>query len=95
MGNTSLRRSLETLLVTEGVQFSEEDYWAAQTALIEEGFIATGKGRGGSVKLVKLPENGFALQAPVAKPVDPEKPAKTKVPSVAPKVTGGIEPAIP
>jgi adenine-specific DNA-methyltransferase len=93
MGNTSLRRSLETLLVTKGVQLTEEDYWAAQTALIEEGFIATGKGRGGSVKLVKLPENGFALQAPAAKPVDPEKPAKTKAPSAAPKVTGGNEPA--
>jgi adenine-specific DNA-methyltransferase len=93
MGNTSLRRSLETLLVTEAVQITEEDYWAAQTVLIEEGFIATGKGRGGSVKLLKLPENGFVLQAPLVKPVEPEKPAKTKASSAAPKVTGGNEPA--
>ncbi len=93
MGNTSLRRSLETLLDKEGVQITEEDYWAAQTALIEEGFIATGKGRGGSVKLIRVTEDGFSLQAPVVKPVDPEKPAKTKALSATPKVKGGNEPA--
>lgn len=93
MGNTSLRRALKSLLDTEGIKISEDDYWAAQTSLIEEGVIANGKGRGGSVKLIKVAEDDFSLQAPVEKPADPAKARATKAGSVARVVSGGNEPA--
>jgi adenine-specific DNA-methyltransferase len=81
VGNTSLRRALEAALASEGVKITEEDYWSAQTALIEEGYIATGKGRGGSVKLIKEPEGGFVLNASTAKS---ESEDKVKVPKAPP-----------
>lgn len=93
VGNTSLRRALEEALAAKGQEITEEDYWAAHAALIEEGFIVTGKGRGGSVKLIKVAEDDFSLQAPVEKPADPAKPRATKAGSVTRVVSGGDEPA--
>lgn len=93
VGNTSLRRALEEALAAKGQQLTDEDYWTAHAALIEEGFIATGKGRGGSVKLIKVAEEGFSLQAPVEKPADPAKPRANKAGSVTRVVSGGDEPA--
>jgi adenine-specific DNA-methyltransferase len=83
VGNTSLRRSLEAALASEGVTITEDDYWSAQTALIEEGYIATGKGRGGSVKLIKEPEGGFELKAPTAKAESEDKVKAPKVTATA------------
>lgn len=93
VGNTSLRRELESLLNTEGIQITEDDYWATQTSLIDEGVIATGKGRGGSVKLIKVAADDFSLQASLEKPADPAKPRVSKAGSVARVVSGGNEPA--
>lgn len=93
VGNTSLRRALEKALAAKGQQFTDEDYWAAHAALIEEGFIATGKGRGGSVKLIKVAEDGFSLQAPVEKPAVPAKLRETKAGSLTRVVSGGNDPA--
>ena len=88
VGNTTLRRALEDALAVKGKQITEEDYWATHAALIEEGFIAPGKGRGGSVKLIKVADESFSLQAPAAKPVDLEKTApsqKVAVPRSTPR----------
>jgi adenine-specific DNA-methyltransferase len=93
IGNTSLRRALEDALPARGKQITEEDYWATHAALIEEGFIAIGKGRGGSVKLIKVAEGGFSLQAPVAKPADPEKAIPTKGAPLTRTAAGGNDPA--
>ncbi len=93
VGNTTLRRALEEALAAKGQQVTEDDYWAAQTALIEEGFIATSKGRGGSVKLIKAAETDFSLQAPFEKPADPAKPRATKAGSVTRAISGGNDPA--
>jgi adenine-specific DNA-methyltransferase len=93
VGNTSLRRALEEALAAKGQQITEEDYWAAHAALMEEGFIATGKGRGGSVKLIKVAEDGFSLQAPMEKPADPAKPRTSKAGSVTRAASGGNDPA--
>ena len=92
IGNTSLRRALEDALAVKGKQITEEDYWATHAALIEEGFIAPGKGRGGSVKLIKVADDDFLLQAPVAKPVDPEKTVTTKGAPVTRTASGGNDP---
>ncbi len=83
VGNTSLRRALEAALASEGVTITEEDYWSAQTTLIEKGFIANGKGRGGSVKLIKEPDGGFELKAPTAKPESEDKVKAPKAPGTA------------
>lgn len=93
VGNTSLRRALEAALAAKGQQITEEDYWAAHAALMEEGFIETGKGRGGSVKLIKVAEDDFSLQAPVEKPADHAKPRASKAASVTRVVSGGNDPA--
>jgi len=93
VGNTSLRRALEEALAAKGQEITEEDYWSAHAALMEEGFIATGKGRGGSVKLIKVAEDDFSLQAPVEKPADPAKPRASKAGSVTRVVSGGNDPA--
>ncbi len=83
VGNTSLRRTLEAALASKGVTITEDDYWSAQTALIEEVYIATGKGRGGSVKLIKEPEGGFELKAPTANHDVEEKVKTPKAPNTA------------
>jgi len=76
-----LRRSLEAALAKEGITLTEYDYWSAQTALIDEGYISSGKGRGGSVKLIKEPEGGFDLKVPNAKPESTDKVKTTKAPT--------------
>lgn len=51
IGNTALRREIETQLAKEGVWISEDDYWQAHGALVAQGFLVKGQGRGGSVRL--------------------------------------------
>lgn len=50
VGNTTLRRDLEAKLKAEGFTLTEDDYWAAQLALIGEGVLSKGRGKGGSVR---------------------------------------------
>jgi len=78
IGNTALKRALETKLTSvEGQAFSEDAYWQAHTALVTQGLLVKGQGRGGSVRRAAVPEShiggdladgadGFALQAEVA-----------------------------
>ena len=78
IGNTALKRALETKLTSvEGQAFSEDAYWHAHTALVTQGLLVKGQGRGGSVRRAAVPEShiggdladgadGFALQAEVA-----------------------------
>lgn len=49
-GNTALRREIEVRLAAEGVAVVEDDYWAAQAALLAQGLLVKGQGRGGSVR---------------------------------------------
>ena len=50
IGNTALRRAIEGLLQAEGLAFGDDDYWQAHAALIAEGVLVKGQGRGGSVR---------------------------------------------
>jgi adenine-specific DNA-methyltransferase len=88
VGNTSLRVALEEALAIEGVTINDDDYWLAQSALIEEGYITTGKGPGDSVKLVKEPESGFKLKASIVKPDIKDKVKTKKAPASARATTG-------
>lgn len=51
IGNTTLRRELEARLAADGMSLSEEDYWQAHSALVAQGLLVKGQGRGGSVRL--------------------------------------------
>ena len=99
IGNTALKRALETKLTgVEGPAFSEDAYWQAHTALVTQGLLVKGQGRGGSVRRAAAPEShiggdladgadGFALQAEVA----PATVAKSL--KVTPKPAGTAAPA--
>jgi len=50
IGNTALRRYLGERLQAEGINLSDDDYWAAHAALISDGVLLKGQGRGGSVR---------------------------------------------
>jgi adenine-specific DNA-methyltransferase len=98
IGNTALKRAIETKLTSvEGQAFSEDAYWHAHTALVTQGLLVKGQGRGGSVRRVAVPEShiggdladgtdGFALQAEVA----PATIAESL--KVAPKPAGAATP---
>lgn len=51
IGNKALRREIETQLAKEGVSISDDDYWQAHSALVAQGLLVKGQGRGGSVRL--------------------------------------------
>ncbi|PRE26395.1 site-specific DNA-methyltransferase [Burkholderia multivorans] len=58
IGNTALRREIEAQLATENLTLSEDEYWRAHSALIAQGLLVKGLGRGGSVRrATSLSEN--------------------------------------
>ncbi len=65
VGNQSLRQRIAERL---GANVKEEDYFEARNALIEDGDLETGRGRGGSVRR--------AVQTSETVPVEPELAAK-------------------
>ena len=58
IGNTTLRQEIEARLATENLALSEDEYWQARNALIAQGVLVKGQGRGGSVRrATQRPEN--------------------------------------
>ena len=62
IGNTALRRAIEAKL-QDGTALSDEAYWQAHTALITNGLLIKGQGRGGSVRLASPAKGTSADQA--------------------------------
>lgn len=84
-GNGALRREIEEQLSKDGLSITEEQYWQVHAELIASATVATGKGRGGSVRLVDAKPESFGLatqvveiEAPVAAKKDKPKAAPTK-----------------
>lgn len=50
IGNTALRREIEKQLQSEGLAMGDDDYWQAHSALVADGVLVKGPGRGGSVR---------------------------------------------
>ena len=50
IGNTALRREIEKRLQSEGLAMGDDDYWQAHSALVADGALVKGQGRGGSVR---------------------------------------------
>jgi adenine-specific DNA-methyltransferase len=80
IGNTALRREIEASLKITGQTCTEDDYWKVQSALIAQGMLVKGQGRGGSVRRAAASTSadqvgdladgadGFALQTQAAPP---------------------------
>lgn len=77
IGNTALWRAMEARLATTGQPVTQEDYWQVQAALVAQGVLVKGQGRGGSVRRAvpvapntqasfPSPAAGFDLAAPAA-----------------------------
>jgi hypothetical protein len=54
IGNVTLREQLREDVAKLGDRLSDEDYWLLRDALIDEGAIQQGKGKGGSVRRVVI-----------------------------------------
>lgn len=76
IGNGKLQNQLS---IVEGVSFTEEDYWRVRDALIAEGTLAKGQGKGGTVKRVQAASPEELELAVQEAPEEPEgEPKKTK-----------------
>jgi len=77
VGNLTLRQQLRTEVSRRGDELTDQDYWTLRDSLIDEGVIAQGRGKGGSVHRVAIeaapvPDGGAELvgqqEQPVAEP---------------------------
>jgi hypothetical protein len=81
VGNVTLRDRLKRAVADQGDELTDADYWPLRDALIDEGTIEQGRGRGGSVHrlVVALPVTAedapqttaqAETQAPILKPTE-------------------------
>lgn len=82
-GNSALRREIEEQLSQEGLLITEEQYWQVHAELVASGAVVTGKGRGGSVRLVDAQPESFGLASQVVEDEEPAAASKSK-PKAAP-----------
>jgi hypothetical protein len=79
IGNVSLRETLREKLREVGQlgedAITDSDYWSLRDSLIDEGLIAQGRGRGGSVhRVVAPPSPILSAPIPAADVIPPESP---------------------
>ena len=80
VGNQSLQTRIAERL---DAKVKEDDYFAARNALIEEGKLETGRGRGGSVRRVVASDDTAAKPRATVSAADPA-PARAKTPANKP-----------
>jgi hypothetical protein len=68
VGNVTLRSELGSAIRGLGDAMTEQDYWQLRDSLIDEGLIAQGRGKGGSVHRVAVAEPLPAQVAPAKAP---------------------------
>ncbi len=78
IGNKRLGERFEAEAAREGYSLAEGDFETARQQLLEEGVLAKGKGRGGSVRRAEPDPEGFALAAQEPEPADEEQEAPKK-----------------
>lgn len=88
-GNGALRREIEELLSKDGLSITEEQYWQVHAELVASGAVATGKGRGGSVRLVDAQPDSFGLATQVVEAEEPAAATKSKPKAARNKPTAG------
>lgn len=83
IGNTKLQK---LLAAEQGTEVGEEDYWRVRDALIAEGVLAKGQGKGGAVKRAQAAPADEMVLAIQEVPEDSEdEPAKTRAKPAAPR----------
>lgn len=83
IGNTKLQTQLA---VVEGLTFAEEDYHRVRDALIAEGLLAKGQGKGGAVKRTQAaPADELVLAVQDVPDESEDEPQKIKARSSAPR----------
>ena len=109
IGNTALRRAIESRLTRDGLTVDDEVYWQAHASLVGEGVLVKGQGRGGSVRRTQAATDGtigdladaadgFALQVQAGPerrtaPPKPKRAAPSSKPRVAAKARGRADEA--
>nr|WP_232106203.1 site-specific DNA-methyltransferase [Pseudomonas mendocina] len=88
-GNGALRREIEEQLSKDGLSITEEQYWQVHAELIASGAVATGKGRGGSVRLVDAQPDSFGLATQVVEVEEPVAATKHMLKAAPAKPTAG------
>lgn len=91
-GNGALRRELDEQLVHDGIFVTEEQYWQVHSELVEAGVVATGKGRGGSVRLIDAKPESFDLATQVVGEEQPSEASKNKTTVAAKPVSARAKP---
>lgn len=95
VGNQSLSDQFIAAAKDEGLKATEKDYDHAKAALVADGVLAKGRGRGGSVHRVEAAEGAeddFDLSAPeIPEGADQPKAKGGKAKSQAPKAKPGAE----
>lgn len=88
-GNGALRREIEEQFSKDGLSITEEQYWQVHAELVASGAVATGKGRGGSVRLVDAQPDSFGLATQVVEVEEPAAAPKSKPKAALAKPTAG------
>lgn len=102
IGNTALRREIDKRLQAEGLTIGDDDYWQVHGALVTDGVLLKGQGRGGSVRRAQVAGSvasdvlgdfaddtqGFALQVQQPPLVTAQAPPKAAVAPKRPTVPG-------
>ncbi len=86
IGNTKLQKVLAS--VADFI-VDEQDYWRARDALIAEGLLGKGQGRGGSVYLIDAQPDSFGLATQVVEAEEPAATPKSKPKAASAKPTAG------
>ncbi|MFM8443685.1 MAG: hypothetical protein ACKN9W_10170 [Methylococcus sp.] len=84
ISNTALGRDLEARLKAEGFTLTEDDYWSVHAALIGEGILLKGQGRGGRVRrnVAQGGENFELTETTVNPVIEKPQPAAQPKPTV-------------
>lgn len=86
IGNTKLQKVLASVADSA---FDEQDYWRVRDALVAEGLLGKGQGRGGSVYLINAQPDSFGLATQVVEVEEPVAAPKSKPKAAPAKPTAG------
>src|ERR1035437_751167 len=69
IGNSALREHLRKAIAAQGDELSDQEYWLLRDAVIDQGLIERGLGRGGSVhRVVMVPEVSVRTEGDLYEP---------------------------
>jgi len=93
IGNQALKEAFQSAAAAAGVSVKDDHFDTLREALVTEGILVKGKGRGGSVRRADVSAEGFDLRAQAApEPAEaPARNAKPRAASATPRASAGEE----